>query len=80
MPVWERLHKMGHSFMSYGRCLFGITAEHLGQVEQGEEIIGFILFHNFTPFDNHVTNHPRNAVSIRLHSSHVLLCHVFQFS
>lgn len=45
MDVWERLHKMGCGFIVYRRCLFGTTAEHLGQVEQGEEIIGYILFH-----------------------------------
>lgn len=44
MDVWERLHKMGCGFIVYRRCLFGTTAEHLGQVEQGEEIIGYILF------------------------------------
>lgn len=80
MAVWERLQKVGCGFISYGRCSFGTTAEHLGQLEQGEEIIGCILFHTFAPFNNHVTNHLRNAVSIGLNSGLVPLCHVFQFS
>lgn len=76
MAVWERLHKMGRGFTVYGKCLFGTTVEHLGQVEQGEEIIGCILFHTFTLFNNHVINHLRNAGSIGLNSGHVPLCHV----
>lgn len=78
MALWERLHKMGCGFIVYRRCLFGTTAEHLGQV--GEEIIGCILFPNFTPSNNHVTKHLRNAVSIGINSGHVPLCHVLYFS
>lgn len=76
----EKLHKMGCDFKVYGRCLFSTTDEHLGQVEEGEEITECIFSHTFTPFNYHVTNHLRDADSIGLNSGHVLLCHVLQFS